>query len=281
MVVISVILPVRDGLPWLEDQLVALAGQRFDRPWELVVVDNGSTDGSRALAERWAVRHEWITVLDAGHLDGVSAARNAGARIARGDSLAFCDADDEVAPGWLDAFTTALRGADVVAGVFDLTSLNGLPPSQPRAASTGQLPHLPAGLAANLALRRTAFEEVGGFAVDLVTGEDIDLCWRVQESGGRFALAEGAVVAKRERDGFREVFSRAAAYGRGAPILYRRHRSAGARRDLRGAARTWLWLVVHLPDLRRPGPGRTAWARGAGVRTGRLVGSMRERVFYP
>jgi glycosyltransferase involved in cell wall biosynthesis len=281
MVVISVIVPVRDGLPWLEDQLTALARQRFGQPWELIVVDNGSTDGSGDLARRWAERDDRITVIDGSDLGGAAAARNAGARHARGGLLAFCDADDVVGPDWLAACAETSERADVVAGVFDLTSLNGLPPSAPVPASMRQLPHLPAGLSANLAVQKSAFDAVGGFAEDLTTGEDVDLCWRLQESGHPFALATGAVVSKRDRTGFREVFAQAAAYGRGAPVLYRRHRSAGAGRNLSGAARSWVWLVVHLPDLVRPGPGRTAWARGAGMRTGRLVGSVRERVFYP
>jgi len=280
-VAISVIVPVRDGLPWLEDQLAALAAQRTDVPWEVVVVDNGSTDGSTAVLERWADRHAGFTRLDGAGLPGAAAARNAGARVARGDALAFCDADDVVGTDWLAGCREALERADVVAGLFDLTSLNGQPASEPVAASMLQLPHLPAGLSANLAVRRSAFLDVGGFAEDLATGEDVDLCWRLQEAGYRFALATGAVVAKRDRTGFREVFAQTAAYGRGAPVLYRRHRAAGARRNLSGAARSWLWLVVHLPDLMGPGPARTAWARGAGLRTGRLVGSVRERVFYP
>jgi GT2 family glycosyltransferase len=145
----------------------------------------------------------------------------------------------------------------------------------------GQLPFLPAGLGANLAVRRQAFDAVGGFAEDLVTGEDVDLCWRLQIAGYRFAVAEAAVVAKRDRVGFTDVFRQGFAFGLGGPVLYRRHRPFGARRNLGGAARSWLWLVLRSPALVRAGSLRSQWARAAGMRTGRLVGSVRERVFFP
>ena len=122
---ISVVLPVRDGLPWLDAQLGALAAQQCDEPWEVVVADNGSSDASMALARSWADRCGAIRVVDASATHRPSAARNAGVRSARGELLAFCDADDVVQPGWLRACVAALAEADVVAGTFDLSSLKG------------------------------------------------------------------------------------------------------------------------------------------------------------
>jgi GT2 family glycosyltransferase len=268
-------------MPWLEDQLRALADQECDDEWEVVIADNGSTDQSREVAAHWSEQHGRIRWIDASAVPGAPAARNAGARAARGDLLAFCDSDDVVRPGWLASCARALGSADVVAGIFDFWSLNGLPESPPAPASMLQLPFLPAGLSANLAVRRQAFDAVGGFAEELVTGEDIDLCWRLQTQGYRFVIEDGAVVAKRDRTGFRDVFHQGFAFGRGGPVLYRRHREAGARRNLAGAARSWLWLLLHVPLLVEPGNLRNQWARGAGMRTGRLLGSLTERVFFP
>src|SRR5665213_4169463 len=98
---ISVVLPVRDGLPWLDEQLGALAAQHCDEPWEVVVADNGSSDASVALARDWAERCAAMRVLDASARVGPAAARNAGVMAARGELLAFCDADDVVQAGWL------------------------------------------------------------------------------------------------------------------------------------------------------------------------------------
>ncbi len=277
---ISAILPVRDGGPWLADQLTALASQDCAEPWEVVIADNGSSDGSEELARRWAEEHPGFHFVDASVRQGPSAARNAGAAAASGDLLAFCDADDVVQRGWLAGCVAALGDADVVAGHLDLWSLNGGPPAPPQPAATRQLGFLPAALGANLAVRRSAFDAVGGFSEELVTGEDIDLSWRLQLAGFRFAPAPGAVVAKRERSRVGLVFRQARTYGRCGPALFRRYQSEGARRDLAGALRAWIWLVVALPTLVRP-RRRAAWARTAAVRLGRLEGSVAERVFFP
>lgn len=277
---ISVILPVRNGMPWLEIQLRALADQRCPEPWEVVVADNGSDDGSREFAEAWSIDHQAFRVVDASALDGAPAARNVGVRAARGDLLAFCDADDIVGEGWLAACVQGLEHADVVAGTFDFWSLNGTRESPAAPAAIRQLGFLPAGLGANLAVRRPAFEEVCGFNEELLLGEDIDLCWRLQLRGFRFVISPDAIVAKRERTEFRQVFRQAFAYGRCGPLLYRRYRSDGARRNLAGAGKSWVWLLFSLPLLLRP-DRRCEWARAAGIRLGRLAGSLREGVFFP
>jgi GT2 family glycosyltransferase len=278
---ISVILPVRDGLPWLVDQLQALVDQKGVVDWELIVADNGSSDESPVVAKWWADHHDHLRWVDATAAPGAAGARNCAARAARGELLAFCDADDLVQPNWLAALEKALGEAQVVAGIFDFWSLNGRQPSPPVAAAMQQFGFLPAGLSANLAVRRGAFVDVGGFDEGLAIGEDIDLCWRLQLAGARFAVESGAVVLKREPAEFREVFRQAFAYGGCGPLLYRRYRSAGARRDLAGAAKSWLWLLLHLPGLISAGPERGQWARAAGMRTGRLAGSVGQRAFFP
>ena len=164
---ISVVIAVRDGMPWLEEQLRALESQECPVEWEVVVADNGSHDSSAQVVSSWEKRSRAFRLVDASSRPGPSAARNMGAAAARGDSFAFCDADDVVQPGWLAAIHSALGSADVVAGAFDHGSLNGGPPTAPSPAATRQLGQIPAGLAANLGVRRAAFEAVGGFDEDL------------------------------------------------------------------------------------------------------------------
>jgi glycosyltransferase involved in cell wall biosynthesis len=279
--VISVVVPVRDGMPWLAEQLEALAAQACNGEWEVVVADNGSTDDGAALARERAARDPRFRFVDASARGGPAAARNIGVQEARGELLAFCDADDVVQPGWLGGCETALVRADVVAGYFDFSSLNARASATPQPAATRQLGFLPGGLGANLAVRREAFEDVGGFAEELRIGEDIDLCWRLQLQGYRFALASQAVVAKRDLTDREGVFRHGLAFGRSGPELYRRHRAEGARPDLVGAARSWLWLLLHVPEALRQGPARNGWVHAAGVRIGRLQASARLRVFFP
>ncbi len=85
--VISVVIAVRDGLPWLEEQLGALAAQICDDEWEVVVADNGSTDGSPRVAALWSARGAVVRLIDASQRRGPSAARNIGADQARGEKL--------------------------------------------------------------------------------------------------------------------------------------------------------------------------------------------------
>jgi GT2 family glycosyltransferase len=277
---ISVVVAVRDGLPWLDDQLAALAAQHCESEWEVVVADNGSADASAELVCEWGDRCRAIRLVDASARRGPAAARNIGVESARGDVLAFCDADDVVQPGWLSAIASSLADADVVAGAFELGSLNGGERGTPSPAVTRQIGNLPAGLAANLGVRRPAFEAVRGFDEDLHAGEDIDLCWRLQLAGFKFATEQKAVVAKRERETGSGNFRQGITHGRSVPRLYRKHRAAGVTRDLKGALKSWGWLVIQAPRLLDP-VRRRRWLRVAGVRIGRLIGSAENRVFSP
>ena len=277
---ISVVVPVRNGMPWVEHQLRALAAQQIGVDWEVVVAENGSDDGTRSCVQRWSERCPRIRLVDASARRGAGAARNIGVRAARGRLLAFCDADDVVRPGWLASMSRALADADLVAGVFDFSALDGVPTSIPVPAATRQLGFLPFALGANLAVRREAFEAVQGFCEELSPEEDVDLCWRLQLAGYRFAVTSDAIVEKRERAGVRPMLRAAWAYGRCGPRLYERYRADGMRRDIRGAAKAWVWLVVASPGLVNP-KRRRQWVRTFGIRAGRLAASVHQRVIFP
>ena len=277
---ITVVVPVRNGMPWVEHQLLALSTQEVPVEWEVMVADNGSEDETRSCVERLSARQPRIHLVDASAGRGAAAARNHGVRAARGSLLAFCDADDLVRPGWVASMWAALAEADLVAGVFDFGALDGDPTSHPVPAAFRQLGFLPFGLSANLAVRREVFEAVQGFNEALSPGEDVDLCWRLQLEGFRFAVAADAVVEKRERAAGLPTFRAAWDYGRCGPRLYVRYRAEGMRRNLLGAAKAWCWLVVALPGLVQP-HRRRQWVRTFAIRSGRLVGSVHLRVFFP
>jgi GT2 family glycosyltransferase len=277
---ISVVMPVRNGMPWVEHQLLALSTQEVSAEWEVMVADNGSEDATRSCVKRWSERDPRIHLVDASARPGAAAARNIGAQSARGSLLAFCDADDVVRPGWLASMRTALADADLVAGVFDFGALDGGPISLPVPAATRQLGFLPFGLGANLAICREVFEAVHGFGEELSAGEDVDLCWRLQLAGYRFAVATDAIVEKRERAPGLPTFRAAWTYGRCGPRLYVRYRAEGMRRDLLGAAKAWVWLAAALPGLVKK-HRRRQWVRTFAVRSGRLAGSVHFRVFFP
>jgi GT2 family glycosyltransferase len=279
---ISVIVPVKNGLPFLNEQLEALREQKGSQQWEVVVADNGSLDQSAEVVRALTSTDPRFRLVDASKTSGSSFARNLAAGLARGDILAFCDADDVVLPGWVESWVRALADADLAGGMTDFWSLSdGPPPASPIPRPPpvkSQFGFLEGAMSSNMAVRREAFEDVGGFDENLAVGEDIDLCWRLQLAGYRFATGAG-VVARRERSGFRGLLSRSIAYGRCGPVLYQRYRDAGLRPDRR-ALRAWVWLVLNIPRLIRT-DFRPTWARVAGWRLGRIIESIRRGVFFP
>src|SRR5690606_30778947 len=106
-------------------QLDALSRQGCPLPWEVIVVDNGSSDGTRAVVEGFRSRLSRLAIIEAHDRHGPAYARNAGARAAGGRNIAFCDADDEVGEGWLAAVEKALRDHRAIAFRTDTRKLNG------------------------------------------------------------------------------------------------------------------------------------------------------------
>jgi len=282
-IAISVIVPVKNGLPWLHEQLQALQSQECSSPWEIVVADNGSTDGSSVVVQGYAAKDPRLRLLDASSVRGPAATRNLAAHATVGDILAFCDADDVVHPGWVESWLRALGDADLAAGLNDPWALNGVTPSLPASPKPppqrGQFGFLDAAGSGNMAVRRGAFEAVGGFDEKLHVGEDTDLCWRLQLVGYQFTIGDG-VISRRERSGTMALLKRSIQYGRCGPRLYRRYRSKGLHADPRAALRAWIYVIVNLPRLVDP-QFRPAWARVAGWRIGRLIESFRSLVFFP
>jgi GT2 family glycosyltransferase len=288
-VLISVVLPVHNAAGVLHQQLDALAGQTWPGAWELIVAHNGSTDASAALVEGWRDRMPNLRVTDASARRGAAAARNLGARAAVGDVLAFCDADDVVAPGWLAALAAALEAHEFVAGGCDHEALNPGDTADWHARSfETELPvamgFLPYATSANMAVSRAAFFEVGGFDEDFArlgaAGEDIDLSWRLQLGGRALHFEPGALVYYRHRHDLRGVWRQNLGYGMADVLLYKRYRAHGLRpRPLRQALRGFRGLLVRSPSLARRG-SRGLWLRDAGHRLGRVRGSIHERMLF-
>ncbi|MEU6348239.1 glycosyltransferase family 2 protein [Streptomyces sp. NPDC047072] len=113
---LSIVVPVFDVELYLSTCLESLAGQH-PADTEIIVVDDGSVDGSRPIADAWAREDPRIRIL-AQPNSGLSAARNTGIRAARGTYLAFCDGDDIVPPGAYAAHIASLEdsGSDFSTG---------------------------------------------------------------------------------------------------------------------------------------------------------------------
>ena len=189
---VSVIIPARDAAATLPATLDALAGQGLPRDrFEVIVVDDASGDRTAACAGEAGAR-----VLSASG-QGPAAARNAGARAAGGDVLAFTDADCVPSAGWLRAGLEAIERADLVQGAV-------VPPpgAAPGPFDRTLWVRTELGLyeSANLLVRREVFDRLGGFESwlrprrGIELGEDTLLGWSARRSGARVAFAPEAVV---------------------------------------------------------------------------------------
>ncbi len=181
---ISFIVPVRNDAVRLGKCLEAIRRCDSDpQEVEIVVVDNGSVDESPDVA-----RSAGAEVLDLpGHR--VTALRNIGAGRARADVLAFCDADNLIGPSWVRIAQRLLLDPRVAAVGTSCSPPN--PATWVQRAYDGLRDHSPGTRstrwlgAGNMAVRRSAFEEVGGFDESLETCEDVDLCNRLRSAGWR------------------------------------------------------------------------------------------------
>jgi glycosyltransferase involved in cell wall biosynthesis len=282
---ISVVIPCLNGAADIPGQLGALAAQTWPGWWEVVVADNGSTDGSADVVMEFADWLPRVRVVDASQRRGGAYATNTGMRMAEGDAVCLLDADDEAAPGYLEAMAAALEQHDLVAASYDSETLNdaavvqarGTPQRDHLLNAYGFLPYAGSG---GLAFQREVLERIGDFDEQLLWLFDVDFCWRAQGRGIPITFVPNAVVRIRFRADPAALYRQERNWASVEPLLYRRYRQAGMpRSSLRAAARGWARAVVRLPELRDP--ERDAhYLRLFGQRVGRLRGSLRQRVVF-
>ena len=272
------VLIVLNGAPWIGSQLDALAKQR-DAPeqWEVVVADNGSTDGTQALVlSRIDVFPVPLRLLDASRVPGASHARNVGASAARSTALAFCDCDDVVHERWAGEASRALTLHDCVVGINrELT--------EPRDAQSEVLN--PGGLvgrgiqSCNFAVRRQVYFDVGGFDESLPPYgcEDSEFSIRLLERGHVITPALDMVLFFRRTVGFRPTLRKVYMSGIAETVVWRRHPHAFVheltlRTVLVDLARWPVWAAGQMA-ARQLSPRRlartavTAWAHVVGYFT--------------
>ena len=277
----SVVVPVRNAEATITECVRSLLELRGDPAPELVVVDNGSTDGTRealrAFGDRIVVLHEARR--------GAAAARNAGISASRGELIAFTDADCIVEPDWLAELASALDDPRVgVAGGTILATrdanqveLFGESVHDHRSAIDVYRP--PYAITMSWASPRRVLEQVGGFDEGFLRCQDVDLSFRIVQAGYRLAFVPGAVVRHHNESTLGGLFREGFTHGFHGVKARKRHseflRSYG---HVRGGP----------PRLRQIGSSFADWARGrdvererceaafsSGKKAGRLLGSAR------
>ena len=201
---ISVVIGVYNAEPYLAEAVESVLMQDY-RPLELIVVDDGSTDGSGEVARRYA-EVRLIQQANAGN----GSARNTGLQAATGEFLAFLDADDRFAPGKLSLQMRALDedpDLDMVFGhvqEFVSPELDEETRATIRPPAATPMPWTAPNL---MLIRRASFDRVGLFSTTVRVGVTVDWFARADEAGLRHRILPQTVLERRlhtQNNGLRE-----------------------------------------------------------------------------
>jgi glycosyltransferase involved in cell wall biosynthesis len=282
----SVVIPARNAEHVISRAIESLLAQTYAGPWELIVVDNGSSDSTFEVARRALeasppralVRAE---ILQYSERFGYASPRNFGARQALGELLLFCDADDQVVPEWLSAMVDAEPAS--------LRSSVQVPLDEPPSRSetlglaSGSLDPpvkfgVPVAHTGGMGCSRELFEQLGGFDPHFDQGgEDVDFSIRARLVAGvhPVVVADARYLVSGRTSsvtGFRQGYRN----GRSQVRLFARHRSALLVEESkpRASVRRIRILLRRSPWLFSP-TKRAAWVQIAGVTSARFVWSIR------
>ena len=260
---LSVILPCFNGTSTITVQLDALTRQHWPGGWELIVVNNGSTDSSMDIVERYQGRLPGLRIVEA-HVPGtprlgVPHSYNVGINAATGDAFVFCEADDEVAPGWLAAMGNALGQHEFVAARLDHRKLNAewLHPRHGegyQGAGLARLQHEPhffMASACGFGIRRSLYEKLGALSTAFPIAHDAEYCWRAQLAGYALHFEPDALVHYREKSALKDRFRQGQNWGLDTRRVHQHYQMPPGRlallkqlitigRSLPAGARAWL-----------------------------------------
>ncbi len=217
---VSVIVPFFNAEDTLATCLDSVSLLRYPKEkLEVIVVDNGSTDSSVNIADNYNV-----TLLHESSVKSSYAARNIGVKAAKGDLIAFTDADCIVTADWLTHL--AARWEDETVGCFageieayeprDLIENFSARQGILRQQGTLNCPYLPYTQTANTAYRKSVFDRIGLFDPGMTSGGDADICWRMQkELGLKIKLIPEALVYHKHRTSLEGLFNQFGKYEHG------------------------------------------------------------------
>jgi GT2 family glycosyltransferase len=268
---VSVVVCTHNGASTLPECLKGVHGLTYP-DFELIVVDDGSSDDSAQIA-----RAHGATLVKMNH-GGLSAARNAGVERATGEVVAFLDDDAYPDPDWLQYLVATLReSGHAGVGGPNLPPDDGIVAECVAAAPGGPIhvlvsdreaEHVPG---CNMAFRKSALGEIGGFDERFrVAGDDVDVCWRLQEAGWTLGFSAGAVVMHRRRDSIRRYLKQQYGYGKAEALLERKWPS----RYNRAGSSRWSGRIYDSP------PNGTA-GRRAMVRYGTWGSGLFQSIYQP
>jgi GT2 family glycosyltransferase len=248
--------------------------------FEILVVDNGSKDETRAIVEAFAPRVRYLYEGKRGR----SAAQNCGIAHARGESIAFTDADCIAEPQWLGQLIEPLQDENVGVAGGAIHSVSTDSPielfgeqihNQEKAICVYKPPYV---ATANWASPRELLQTLGGFDESLVRGQDTDMAWRILQAGKQLAYQPQAIVYHRNERTVRAWFHAGYAHGYYSVWVTRKHekflQSFGYRRVNRNVYRRVIASFREYLTTRSITALCDA-AFNSGKRLGKLTGSLR------
>jgi glycosyltransferase involved in cell wall biosynthesis len=223
---VSVIVCAYNGERTVDSCLASLETLNYPN-YEVIVVNDGSNDRTKEISERY----KYVRLINQAN-QGLSAARNVGLRAATGDIIAYTDCDCMVDPDWLMHLVARFLTSD-----FGAVGGPNLPPPDNSmvancvAVSPGApahvllddeiAEHIPG---CNMAFRREALEAIDGFdPLFRAAGDDVDVCWRLQNKGYKIGFSAAAVVWHFRRNTVRDYVKQQEGYGKAEALLYFKH----------------------------------------------------------
>jgi len=229
-IALSVIIPCLNEEKNISTQLKALAKQTWHHTWEIIVSDNGSIDNTISVVKNFMKILPNLRIVDASKRKGQPFALNTGVKEAKGDSVVFCDADDEVAPGWVSAMGEALFKYDFIACRTEIKKLNPSwvlksrkNPQENGVQMYKYPPFLPHAGGGTIGIKKWLFNQVGGFDENFPMLHDTDLCWKVQMKGIKLQFVPEAVIHIKFRDSIDSIFRQACGYGEYNVKIYKKY----------------------------------------------------------
>lgn len=279
---LSVIIPCFNGTKTLAVQLEALANQQWSKPWEVIITDNGSTDGSIDIAEKYRHRLPNLQIVDASAKRGASYARNIGIKAANSDAFVFCDVDDEVSANWLASVGEALTEHDFISGPVEFKQLNQTWRVRTQESIQQELPgtqqeppFYPWGNGCNFGFTRLVLDTVGGFDESVEFCEDVEFSWRAQQAGFKLHFVRNATVHYRLRHGLIANYRQARNWAEsGFGVRYKYGLVKGKFLKLKWFLGGWKALFFLLLKVRTKEDWVT-WMRHFGARIGEIQGVMK------
>lgn len=290
---ISVILPCFNGAATLTVQLEALTQQQWSGGWDVIVVNNGSTDESMVIVAQYCQRLPDLRIVEAHNpaekRQGVAHSYTVGMQAAGGDAFVFCEADDEVSPTWLEEMGQALETHDFVVAALEYHRLNPdwligaedwLQQSADVGLSTISPPlYLPYGSGCSFGLRRSVYETVGDPDLACMASWDTDYCWRAHQAGIELHFAASAVIHYRLRQTSAQRYRQSRNWAEAHVVLLKKYAPPkGPVKLLKHFVRkSWgvvyqmLKLVLYLNSKKR----RLDWLGSLGWSMGELQGSFK------